>query len=412
MDGRNDSIRRELETCLESQPVFDTHEHLPPFGNQWDARRDILAEYLLHYISNDLQAAGMTDAQLERVQDPDVPLTERWDELEPWWERTRDTAYARALTTATEKLYGIGEWTRGTIVPLNERFRAAMEDPGHRMRVLRGLCNIRVSLLDFWQDGMGCDREFYRPVWQPNRFVMPGAGASLPATLDAHLEEAEEMYRRNLRDGMAALKCALAYDRPIRFEAVPADEARAGYAAAAREGFAHGLPRPVQDHVFHYMLGLAERDGLPVQIHTGLQEGNRHHLPDSDPMLLEPLFGRYPGIPFDLFHIGYPWFRESLVLAKTHPNVHLDMCWSHMIAPSAARIALREFLEAVPVSKIFAFGGDYQLVDGVLGHLTLARENVTAVLAGMVADHAMDFSRACRVLAMLFHDNAARVFGV
>jgi hypothetical protein len=201
-----------------------------------------------------------------------------------------------------------------------------MADPGHRQKVLRENAVSSVHL-DFWEDDMKVDREYYRPGWQANRFLLSKPSVQLSPTLDGHLDACTDMYQRNLRDGMIALKCALAYDRTIRFAVVPPAEARAAYAAAAATGFAAGLPTPVQDFVFHHLLGLANRDGLPVQIHTGLLEGMRHPLRQSDPLLLDPLFGRYPGIPFDLFHIGYPWFRESLVLAKSHPNVHLDLCW-------------------------------------------------------------------------------------
>lgn len=412
MDERYETIRRELKTCLETLPVLDTHEHLPPFGNQLDLALDVLGEYLQHYISSDLQSAGMSEALLRQVCDPTTPITERWDKLAPYWERTCDTAYARSLRVAAAELYGIEDWNRDSIVLMNERFRQAMADPGHRMRVLRDTCRIRLSILDHWGDDMHVDREFYRPVWQAARFITPAAGSDLPATLTDHVGQCEAMYRRNLDNGMVALKCALAYKRSIRFEEVPAAEAKALYAAARKDAFPQGLPVPVQDFILHRLLALADRDGLPVQIHTGLQEGMRHELRHSDPMLLTNLFGKYPHIPFDLFHIGYPWIRESLVLAKTHPNVHLDMCWSHIIAPSAARQALREFLEAVPVSKIFAFGGDYLLVDGVLGHLRIAHENAAGAVAGLVADKAMTFTRACRVLAMVFHDNAARVFSI
>ena len=412
MDERFDSIRKELETCLETLPVLDTHEHLPPFGNQLHPSLDVLGEYLQHYISSDLQSAGMPEKLLQQVCDPSTPIAERWDKLAPFWEQTFDTAYARSLRIAANELYGIEDWNRDSIVVLNERFRQAMADPGHCRRVLKDTCRIRLSLLDYWGDDMRVDREFYRPVWQASGFITPVFASGLPATLADHVGQCEAMYRRNLDNGMAGLKCALAYRRSIRFEDVPAAEAQALYDSARKEGFPQGLPVPVQDFLFHRLLALAERDGLPVQIHTGLQEGMRHDLRHSDPMLLANLFGKYPGIPFDLFHIGYPWIRESLVLAKTHPNVHLDMCWSHIIAPSAARQALREFLEAVPVSKIFAFGGDYLLVDGVLGHLRIAQENAAAAIAGLVADKAMTFTRACRVLAMIFHDNAARVFRI
>lgn len=412
MEDRREAIRQELLTFLQTQPVLDTHEHLPPFGNQLDPSLDFLGEYLWHYASSDLQSAGMTDAQLARVRDPAVPLDERWALCEPFWEATQDTTYFRTLRIATRELYGIEEWNRETLPELDARFRLAMADPAHRQKVLREKCGIRLSILDFWEDDMKVDREYYRPVWQANRFILSKPSVQLSPTLDGHLDACTDMYQRNLRDGMIALKCALAYDRMIRFAVVPPAEARAAYAAAAATGFAAGLPTPVQDFVFHHLLGLANRDGLPVQIHTGLLEGMRHPLRQSDPLLLDPLFGRYPGIPFDLFHIGYPWFRESLVLAKSHPNVHLDLCWSHIVAPQAARIALREFLEAVPVSKIFAFGGDYILVDGVLGHLHIARENAAAVLADCVADREITLSRAYRILAMIFHDNAARVFSI
>jgi predicted TIM-barrel fold metal-dependent hydrolase len=412
MEDRREAIRQELLTFLQTQPVLDTHEHLPPFGNQLDPSLDFLGEYLWHYASSDLQSAGMTDAQLARVRDPAVPFDERWALCEPFWEATQDTTYFRTLRIATRELYGIEEWNRETLPELDARFRLAMADPAHRQKVLREKCGIRLSILDFWEDDMKVDREYYRPVWQANRFILSKPSVQLSPTLDGHLDACTDMYQRNLRDGMIALKCALAYDRTIRFAVVPPAEARAAYAAAAATGFAAGLPTPVQDFVFPHLLGLANRDGLPVQIHTGLLEGMRHPLRQSDPLLLDPLFGRYPGIPFDLFHIGYPWFRESLVLAKSHPNVHLDLCWSHIVAPQAARIALREFLEAVPVSKIFAFGGDYILVDGVLGHLHIARENAAAVLADCVADREITLSRAYRILAMIFHDNAARVFSI
>ena len=45
---------------------------------------------------------------------------------------------------------------------------------------------------------------------------------------------------------------------------------------------------------------------------------------------------------------------------------------------------LREFLDAVPANKISAFGGDYCFVDGVAGHLEIARRNVARALAEKV----------------------------
>jgi hypothetical protein len=73
-------------------------------------------------------------------------------------------------------------------------------------------------------------------------------------------------------------------------------------------------------------------------------------------------------------------------LAKTVPNVYLDMWWAHIISPNACVEALCEWLDCVPLNKITAFGGDYMLIDAVYGHQYLARENVAKALARKVRD--------------------------
>jgi len=76
----------------------------------------------------------------------------------------------------------------------------------------------------------------------------------------------------------------------------------------------------------HHILSAANERGVFVQFHTGLLEGNRGMLSNSNPELLENLFLKYPGVKFDLFHIGYPYWGVTAALAKTYPNVFIDMC--------------------------------------------------------------------------------------
>ena len=45
--------------------------------------------------------------------------------------------------------------------------------------------------------------------------------------------------------------------------------------------------------------------GAFVQIHTGFQEGNGNIVANSDPLLLTELLQDFPGVRFDLFHIGH-----------------------------------------------------------------------------------------------------------
>ena len=122
------------------------------------------------------------------------------------------------------------------------------------------------------------------------------------------------------------------------------------------------------------------------------------------------LFIEYPGVRFDIFHMGYPYMMEMSNLAKNFRNVFIDMAWGNIISPEAARRALVEWLDAVPANKISAFGGDYCFVDGVYGHQKIARGNVAAALAQKVADGSFDLDRAKEIAHWLLVDNPTRIF--
>ena len=169
------------------------------------------------------------------------------------------------------------------------------------------------------------------------------------------------------------------------------------------------IPETVQDYVMHHILSAANERGLFIQFHTGLLEGNRGMLSNSNPELLENLFLKYPGVKFDLFHIGYPYTGVTAALAKTYPNVYIDMCWAHIISPVSARNALSDFLDAVPYNKIMCFGGDYVIVDAIYGHLMIARENIARVLEGKIRDRTLTVSQAITIAERILHENPEEV---
>jgi predicted TIM-barrel fold metal-dependent hydrolase len=238
-------------------------------------------------------------------------------------------------------------------------------------------------------------------------------------TLDDWVEGFDRELEEAAASGIAGLKCALAYERSIAFAPVAAAAAQDAFAEAIaawdRAGRAPDaatpLPVPAQDFMMHHQLRRAAERGFAYQFHTGLQEGNGNLLANSDPMLLNPLFLAHPGVRFDLFHMGWPFAEVATALCKNFPNVFVDMCWAHIISPVAARRALSGFLDALPFTKISAFGGDYLFVDGVYGHLQVARENVARVLAEKVQEGTFGRKQALVVAQALFHDNPARIFG-
>ena len=166
--------------------------------------------------------------------------------------------------------------------------------------------------------------------------------------------------------------------------------------------------------MMHYVCRLAEKRGIPMQIHTGLHASGRNYIDNSNPVHLNNLFIEYPELKFDIFHIGYPYHQTLSALAQTCSNVYIDMCWAHMFSPVASIENLSELLEAIPYNKILAFGGDLGggEVHSVYAHAKIARRNVAKVLVHKIEDGLFDEDKAIQIAKMLFHDNAVELFNL
>jgi hypothetical protein len=405
--------------------IIDTHEHLPHCEGARPPGNDVLAEWLRHYFSCDLVSAGLSEGDLERVRDPRGDLLERWQLAEPYWHAAESTGYGRSLALAARDLYGIERVERDSIVELNRRFQEAREEGVHYEYVLKEKSRIRCSVLD---SNLDADPQFFVSAVRFDGYLMPthrrdvvaaGHRVGFPIHSLGDWQQALEVELDRAFDrGAATLKCGLAYQRSLRFDKVTQAEAEACF----HELFAdpHSPPwrgmikvgKPLQDYMMHHLLTLADRRGLTFQFHTGLQEGNGNVIYEANPVHLTNLFLEYGDVKFDVFHMGYPYMQELSNLAKNFRNVFIDMCWGHIISPTAARRALVEWLDAVPANKISAFGGDYCFVDGVYGHQYLARRNVADALAEKVADGSFGLDRAKEIAHWLFIDTPARLFGI
>jgi len=401
----NDAYTRLLALADES-PVIDTHEHLPLTASYIGDAPDILRDYLSHYITSDLRAAGMPKDDIERARDAKVDILERWLLLAPWLEQVKNTSYYKALQIAMQKIHGIDDMTGDTIQALNESFIKNVTDPGYKQRIMKDMCRIEKSILCVGDDPSEPD-EFFARTFYPEAWCMPWITVE-QSSLAEYCEAYRACYQKWRDSGAAALKIAMAYNRALLIEDVPFGQADALFSQYKNDS--GRFPMPLQDYMLRYALSLADEDRFVVQFHTGIQEGLFNDIENSNPMLLKNLFAKYPDLTFDLFHIGYPYDRELITLAKYHPNVYIDMCWAHIISPHASREFLREALDVIPYTKIFGFGGDYCFFDGVLGHLTMAKQNICEVLAEKVDRGEIDMSLAEKILRALLYENAKRVF--
>lgn len=421
-----EKIFEEIFEHVKGLEIIDTHEHLPGFERAREKDTDVLKEYLTHYFNRDLISAGLKMEDYQKVINHKLPLKERWELVEPYWEAARNTGYGRALDISVKALYGTERICGATIGQLNKAFLKSLE-AGHFKKVLKEKSKIRISLLDTADNSLESDQSFFRGVYRLDEFIYPRTGEQLRGiekesgvkicSLEDWLEACETILDKALSRGVVALKSGLAYFRTLKYERVSQSEAETGFNELFKsKHFADWEIQPLtvdrefQDYMMHFVLRLANKRNLTIQFHTGIQEGNGNIIYHSDPSLLSNLFLEYPNVDFDIFHIGYPYQQVLSVLAKTFPNVYIDMCWAHIISPTASVNALIEWIDSVPMNKISAFGGDYIFVDGVYGHQYLARVNVSKSLAKKVEEGVFDVERAKEISEMLFYKNPLRIF--
>lgn len=109
---------------------------------------------------------------------------------------------------------------------------------------------------------------------------------------------------------------------------------------------------------------LAVRYDLPVGIHTG-SAGPDHGSPNfredlGNPALLRDVLVRHPGMRLWIMHAGAPFFDETLVLMREHPDVHADISVINnprIVPPEAFATMMKALMDAGLGDRLM-FGSD------------------------------------------------------
>ncbi len=435
-----------ISDAVNAVGLVDTHEHLLSEDERNRAAHDF--GYLFpHYASSDLISAGMPPGLLEAVRatarpvlvermarigwirkpppmvapsGADLSLEERWAALEPYWERIRHTGYGTCLRLAIRDLFGVQGMDKTTYQRLSAAI-AASRRVGWYRHVLQEKAGIAVSLQDDYRTAV--DRALFAPMVRLEHFAcattrgdLRNIEADTDRSVHSLVDLVEAMHAaldRYLFEGAVGIKIGIAYRRSLRFEKVAHADAERTFARLfdhLGEGPSWAEARPLQDYMFHRIIQAAVERDVPIQIHTGLQEGNGNVLENSHPLHLTNLCLEYGRAKFDLFHGGYPFMGELLAMAKNFPNVYLDLCWLYIISPSAGARMLHEAIETVPSNKIFAFGGDFIIPEGAYGHSLMARRIVSRVLAEKVTDGSLTEEDAATLAQRILRENAATLY--
>jgi len=402
-------IEANLVKAFEGFKIVDAHEHLPPEKVRVEQEVDALTLFS-HYTRTDLITAGMSAQNYEKIQDPKIPLEERWKMFSPFLGSIRYGSYARPAFIAAKEFYGFDDINEGNYKALSEKMAEANK-PGIYHRILREKCNIRVALTQANRTDYNLDLLVPLMPLDTYAAVRSKKGIEERATnlgekvktLDDYLDLTRKGLERWKAEGAVGIKMASrSYGDPDRGQAI------ALFDCLMRDDKKE-LPElnPLRSYLMEEMLNMAAEIGLVVAVHTGMWGDFR----TLDPKHMISIIMRHPNTRFDLYHMGMPWVRETGIIGKNFPNVWLNLCWCHIISPKMTRSALDEWIDLVPINKIIAFGGDYRKpVEKVYGHLIMARENIACVLGGRVEDGLMTEEEAISIAKKWFYHNPKELY--
>lgn len=403
-------LEKNLVRAMEEMTIVDAHEHLGPESQRIAAAVDVFTLFS-HYTRDDLLVARMSQDDYNKLFDRTIPLEARWALFAPYYERIRHSSYARAARIAARAFYDVDDISDWTYVTLSERMREANK-PGIYDWILREACRIKVALTQCGSTDLG-GSSVLRPV-MPMAYPMErGADLARPpfdpeasiSSLDDYLGAMRAYVDRVKAEGAVGLKMfSNPYEAPSREEAVSAFN-------RVLTGECEQLPpvNPLRDFVVDETVRYATELGLVICVHTGYWGDFRM----LDPTHMIPVLYRHPEARFDIYHLGYPWVREAIMLGKGFANVWLNLCWTHIISQRFAMAGLDELIDMVPMNKIIGFGGDYGLpVEKVYGHLVMAREDIARVLARRVEDGDFNEETAIQLAHKWLYENPTELYGL
>jgi hypothetical protein len=236
-------------------------------------------------------------------------------------------------------------------------------------------------------------------------------------TVDALLDAYSASVERARADGFVGLKSIVAYRTGLAVQPTPRADAAAAFGPvkerARRDGRVRLAAKPLNDYLFLRALEIAERQALPVQIHTGFGDADLD-LREANPLHLRPQLasGRYANVPFVLLHASYPYVRELGYLAAIYPNVYADVGLAIPHLAAEIPTMLRQLLGLAPASKVVYSSDASQIPELFWLAARWGRRGLATVLDELIALGALDADHALAVGRQVLGENAAGIYGL
>ncbi len=400
-----------LIEVMENMQIIDAHEHLPPEHVRTSSKVDVMTLFC-HYTRTDIITSGMNPQDYELIIDSEKPLDERWKIFKPYFEHIRYSSYTRPALIAVREFYGFDDINDDNYREISERMQSR-NTPGIYHRILRDKCKIRSALTQSGRTDY--DDDLLIPLMPMDTYASVGNADNIKKkadnlgitvkTLDDYMHLAKKGIEKWKSEGAVGLKTV---SRP---NIVPSREIAEEIFNKIIKGenpkVVLGENDHLTDYLTNYLMDVAGELDMVVAVHAGMW-GDFRYL-DSKHMI--PVFPRHPNTRFDLYHLGMPSVRDTIVIGKNNPNVWLNLCWCHIISQQMTCSGLDECIDMVPINKIIGFGGDYgKPVEKVYGHLVMAREDIATVLGRRVDRGQMGLDSAIEIAKKWLWDNPKNLY--
>ena len=412
----------DLAAAITAMPLSDTHEHLRTEAQYIESGPDLLRSLFNNYITADLIVAGASAEAVARLLDPTDPdVRARFAGVRDAWEVCQHTGYGEAVRLIASQVYDLGEITPDGLEGATTR-HAALRRPGERLRLLRDVAGLdHVQIDDFeWAcqpDPAGPDFFLYDLSWVnfcDGRLELPmlrdETGIAVASLADLRAAFAALFARYGPL--AIAVKSQHAYNRTLHWqERTEAEVAPILELVLAGRDLTEEARLCLGDWCWARGVELAIEHNLPFKLHTGYYAGyGRMPIERVRAGHLCGILARYPQARFVLMHIAYPYSDELVALAKHYPNVYVDLCWAWSIDPQTTRDFVRQMIHAVPINKLFAFGGDTSWPAASVAYAAQARAWLTRALQAEVDERLLTERQAIAIATRLMQTNQRDCF--
>jgi len=413
-----------MRSYIDKIKVIDTHSHQ---GMPWKKRYNLFDAGM--YLHTDLISAGMPEYSREMQEKHDA--SEYWDHSENYLRFCRATSYYTQFIYNYNELYGLKglELTKSDFLEYSSKMDNNFKNYDNWLDSCFEKCNIDYMFADrVWQPfDTDFNQKYFRYVFRIDELVLDvtssainqkitnqdalkhlGKNELLIPDLQSYLSYIDEIIASVVEHDVVSFKIGLAYHRSIDFEETERELVEKLF---SQPSFTDSNKKKLQDFIVSYLIDKSVEYKIPVQIHTGYRHGNSSLLDTGHPMKLLHLIYNNPEAQFVLFHGGFPWLGDYMILGKNYPNVYLDIVWLPQLSRTAAIRTLHEILDCVPYNKI-CWGSDVGNIDDAAGSLELGREVVTKVLSERIDNGWLTEETARDIAQRIFRENAIDIFNL